>query len=91
MLFDDRLGVYIIMEAMKRAKERGCKAGVYGASTTGEETNEDRGLTGQEHGSNPTMAIVVDVTYASDYNGMDPAETELFFWEKVRFCVTVLL
>ena len=34
---DDRLGVYIIMEAIKRAKERGCKAGVYGTSTTGEE------------------------------------------------------
>ena len=35
---DDRLGVYIIMEAIKRAKELGCKVGVYGASTTGEET-----------------------------------------------------
>lgn len=37
---DDRLGVYIIMEAIKRAKELGCKVGVYGASTTGEETTK---------------------------------------------------
>ena len=71
---DDRLGVYIIMEAMKRAKERGCKAGVYGASTTGEETTKT-GAYWTSTRINPTMAIVVDVTYASDYNGMDPAET----------------
>ena len=44
---DDRLGVYIIMEAIKRAKELGCKVGVYGASTTGEETTK---LSGQVHG-----------------------------------------
>ena len=30
----------IIMEAIKRAKELGCKVGVYGASTTGEETTK---------------------------------------------------
>ena len=33
---DDRLGVFIIIEALKRAKEKGCKAGVYAASTVGE-------------------------------------------------------
>ena len=71
---DDRLGVYIIMEAMKRAKERGCKAGVYGASTTGEETTKT-GAYWTSTRINPTMAIVVDVTYATDYKGMDPAET----------------
>lgn len=59
---------------MKRAKERGCKAGVYGASTTGEETTKT-GAYWTSTRINPTMAIVVDVTYASDYNGMDPAET----------------
>ena len=25
---DDRIGVYIIMEALKRAKERGCTSGI---------------------------------------------------------------
>lgn len=71
---DDRLGVYIIMEAIKRAKKLGCKVGVYGASTTGEETTKT-GAYWISARINPTMAIVVDVTYATDYNGMNPAET----------------
>ena len=70
---DDRLGVYIIMEAIKRAKELGCKVGVYGASTTGEETTKT-GAFWTSARINPTLAIVVDVTYTSDCSGMDPAE-----------------
>ena len=70
---DDRLGVYIIMEAVKRAKELGCKVGVYGASTTGEETTKT-GAFWTSTRINPTLAIVVDVTYTSDCSGMDPAE-----------------
>ena len=71
---DDRIGVFIIMEAMKRAKELGCKAGVYGASTTGEETTKT-GAYWTSSRIKPTMAIVVDVTYTSDCSGMDPAES----------------
>ncbi len=70
---DDRMGVFIIMEALKRAKEMGCKAGVYAASTTGEETTK----TGAYWTSSriaPTLAIVVDVTYTSDCLGMNPAD-----------------
>ena len=67
-------GVNLLDHAKKLAKERGCKAGVYGASTTGEETTKT-GAYWTSTRINPTMAIVVDVTYASDYNGMDPAET----------------
>ena len=37
---DDRIGVFIIMEALRKAKERGCKTGVYAASTVGEETTK---------------------------------------------------
>ena len=70
---DDRLGVYIIMEAIKRAKELGCKVGVYGASTTGEETTKT-GAFWTSTRINPTLAIVVDVTYTSDCSGMNPAE-----------------
>ena len=70
---DDRLGVYIIMEALKRAKELGCKAGIYAASTTGEETTKT-GAYWTSARIQPTMAIVVDVTYTSDCSGMDPAE-----------------
>ena len=70
---DDRIGVYIIMEAFKRAKELGCKAGVYAASTTGEETTKT-GAYWCSTWIRPTLAIVVDVTYTSDCIGMDPAE-----------------
>lgn len=70
---DDRLGVYIIMEALKRAKEKGCKVGVYAASTTGEETTKT-GAYWTSARIDPTLAIVVDVTYTSDCLGMNPAE-----------------
>ena len=70
---DDRLGVYIIMETLKRAKELGCKVGIYAASTTGEETTKT-GAYWTSARIQPTMAIVVDVTYTSDCSGMDPAE-----------------
>ena len=71
---DDRLGVFIIMEALKRAKEKGCKAGVYAASTVGEETTKS-GAYWTSARIKPHLAIVVDVTYCSDYSGMNPAET----------------
>ena len=61
------------MEAIKRANELGCKVGVYGASTTGEETTKT-GAYWTSTRINPTMAIVVDVTYTSDCSGMDTAE-----------------
>ena len=67
--FDDRIGVYIIMEALKRAKERGCNNGVYAASTTGEETTK-RGAYWASQKIKPTCALVVDVTYTYDYDGV---------------------
>lgn len=70
---DDRIGVFIIMEALKRAKEKGCKAGVYAAATVGEETTKT-GAYWTSTRINPSLAIVVDVTYCSDCSGMNPAE-----------------
>lgn len=71
---DDRIGVFVIMEALKRARERGCKTGIYAASTVGEETTKSGAYWTSER-IDPDMAIIVDVTYCSDYRGMDPAET----------------
>lgn len=65
---DDRIGVYIIMEALKRAKERGCTNGIYAASTTGEETTK-RGAFWASQKIRPTCALIVDVTYTYDYDG----------------------
>lgn len=71
---DDKIGVYIIMEAMKRAKALGCSQGVYAVSTVGEETTKS-GAYWTSTRIKPTAAIVVDVTYTSDCLGMNPAET----------------
>lgn len=73
---DDRLGVFIVMEALKRAKERGCKLGVYAASTVGEETSA-HGAFFTSSRVNPDMVVVVDVTWASDCVDTKPETTGL--------------
>lgn len=70
---DDRLGVFIIMEALKRAKERGCACGVYSAATVGEETTKN-GAYWTASRVKPDLAIVVDVTYTSDCSGTNVAD-----------------
>ena len=71
---DDRGGVFIVMEALKRARERGCSVGVYAAATVGEETTM-RGAHWAGSRIRPDVAIAVDVTYAQDYPGTDAAES----------------
>ncbi len=71
---DDRGGVFIVQEALKLAKERGCKIGVYAAATVGEETTM-RGAQWAGDKVRPNVAIAVDVTYAQDYPGTDPQES----------------
>ena len=71
---DDRGGAFIVLEALKKAKEMGCKIGVYAATTVGEETT-GRGAYWAASQVKPQVAIAVDVTYAQDYPGTDPAES----------------
>lgn len=71
---DDRLGVYIIMEALRKAKEKGCSSGVYSAATVGEETTKN-GAYWTASRIKPDLAIVVDVTYTSDYSGTKTADS----------------
>ena len=71
---DDRAGAFIVMEALKRAKEQGCQIGVYAASTVGEETT-GRGANWAAHMVQANAAIVVDVTYATDVPGSKPEES----------------
>ncbi len=71
---DDRGGAFIILEALKRAKEKGCKIGVYAATTVGEETTM-RGAYWAGSRIQPDAAIAVDVTYAQDYPGTNPHES----------------
>ena len=71
---DDRGCAFIILEALKLAKEKGCKIGVYAATTAGEETTM-RGAYWAGSAVRPDVAIAVDVTYAQDYPGTDPKES----------------
>ena len=71
---DDRGGAFIVLEAMKKAKEMGCKIGVYAATTVGEETT-GQGAYWAASKVKPQVAIAVDVTYAQDYPGTEPAES----------------
>lgn len=71
---DDRGGAFIVLEALKKAKEMGCTIGVYAATTVGEETTM-RGAYWAASKVKPDAAIAVDVTYAQDYPGTDPAES----------------
>lgn len=71
---DDRGGAFIVLEALKKAKEMGCRIGVYAATTVGEETT-GRGAYWAASKLKPHVAIAVDVTYAQDYPGTDPAES----------------
>ena len=68
---DDRGGAFIVLEALKRAKEMGCQIGVYAATTVGEETTM-RGAHWAGSNIMPNVAIAVDVTYAQDYPGTSP-------------------
>lgn len=71
---DDRGCAFIILEALKRAKEMGCKIGVYAATTVGEETTM-RGAYWTASRVKPDVGIAVDVTFASDYPGFDPKDS----------------
>lgn len=67
---DDRGGAFIILEAMKKAKEKGSKIGIYASTSVGEETSM-RGAYFAAARVKPTMGIIVDVTYSSDYPGVN--------------------
>ena len=71
---DDRLGAFIVMEALAKAKEKGANVGCYAAATTGEETTGN-GAYFSASRIRPNIAIAVDVTYTSDNCGISEAET----------------
>lgn len=65
---DDRLGVFVIFEALKKVKEKGCNVSMYSVSTTNEETTS-KGAYYASAKIKPNIAIAVDVTFASDFPG----------------------
>lgn len=71
---DDRLGAFIVMEALAEAKKRGASVGCYAVATTGEETTGNGAFFAASR-VRPQIAIAVDVTYTSDNCGISEALT----------------
>ena len=71
---DNRTGAFVVMESVRRAKEKGTENGCAAATTVGEETSL-RGAYWAAARVKPDLAIAVDVTYVSDCPGTKPEDT----------------
>ncbi len=73
--FDDRIGTFVIMEAMRRIKEQNIKHSnkIIGAATVQEEVGL-RGAQTMAQTVNPDVAIVLEVDIAGDVPGIKPQE-----------------
>jgi endoglucanase len=73
---DDRVGAVVVLEALRRARDKGCKAHVVAVATVQEEIGYMAGggaRTGS-YGLDPHVGIVVDVTHATDHPTVDKKE-----------------
>lgn len=67
---DDKVGVWVVMEALRLLRGRPLQAAVYAVSTVQEEIGL-RGATTSAYGIHPTVGIAVDVCHATDTPGND--------------------
>ena len=67
---DNRTGLWVVFEALRRAAERGVSCTLCAASTVQEEIGL-RGAQTAAFGFDPHVAIAVDVTHATDCPGID--------------------
>ncbi|HEX7065648.1 MAG TPA: M20/M25/M40 family metallo-hydrolase [Bacillales bacterium] len=67
---DNRTGAFIVAEVLKNVAAESPNVGVYAASTVNEETNMG-GAYFAAAGIRPDLAIACDVTFATDYPGID--------------------
>jgi putative aminopeptidase FrvX len=71
---DNRLGVFVAIEVARRVKEAGGNAGpVAGVAAVQEEIGA-HGARVMAYSLEPALAVVVDVTHATDAPGVDPGE-----------------
>jgi len=72
---DDRIGAFIVLEALRRYAEKPGAARVVAAATTQEEIAwHGGGALVCAHCVNPQVAIVVDVTFATDHPNVEKKE-----------------
>lgn len=67
---DDKTGLWVVMEALRRAKPRGLRCSLYAVSTVQEEIGL-RGAQTSAYGIDPQVGIAVDVTHATDCPTID--------------------
>ena len=67
---DDKVGLWVVMEALRLLKGRPLQAAIYCVSTVQEEIGL-RGATTSTYGIHPTVGIAVDVCHATDTPGND--------------------
>ncbi|QDU80550.1 Putative aminopeptidase YsdC [Polystyrenella longa] len=70
---DDKTGLWIVMEALRRVAAGKSTVGVHAASTVQEEIGL-RGVRTAAYSVNPTLGLAVDVTHATDCPTVDPKE-----------------
>ena len=68
--FDDRVGAFVVLEALRFAKEKGIEASLYSVATVQEEIGLRGAWTSTFH-IHPDVGIAVDVTFATDQPGVD--------------------
>jgi putative aminopeptidase FrvX len=72
---DDRIGAFIVLEALRRYAEKPGAARVVAAATTQEEIAwHGGGAAICAQGINPQIALVVDVTFATDHPNIEKKE-----------------
>ncbi|UCD27289.1 MAG: M42 family metallopeptidase [Planctomycetota bacterium] len=67
---DDKVGAFVVMEALRLASKKKLKCALYAVATVQEELGL-RGARTSCFGIDPQVGIAVDVTHASDYPGAD--------------------
>jgi putative aminopeptidase FrvX len=65
---DDKVGVWVVMEVLRRLRQEKLQAAVFCVSTVQEEIGL-RGATTSSYGIHPAIGIAVDVTHATDTPG----------------------
>jgi len=68
--FDDKMGSFVVIEALRLAAQKKLKAAVFAVSTVQEEIGA-RGAHTSAFAIDPDVAIAVDVTHATDYPDAD--------------------
>lgn len=72
---DNRIGAFVVLEALRILSKKKLQAGVYAVATTQEEIAwTGGGARTSASGLDPLVAIVVDVTHATDHPGVEKKE-----------------